>query len=90
MFTSYPYLTKRWVRYFPRVDVEEERAEVERVAVSWQDVSEAEQEAMLTKFGEMLEYLDTSDDAEYQLTLDIKRLMRQIEAGLGRHTGAAN
>ena len=45
---------------------------------------------MLTKFGEMLQYLDTSDDAEYQLTLDIKRLMRQIEAGSGRHTGAAN
>ena len=53
------------------MDIEQERAEVERVAVSWQDVSQAEQESMLAKFGRMLEYLDTGDDAEYQISLDI-------------------
>ncbi len=76
-------------RYFPCVDLEQERAEVERVAVSWQDVPEAEQEAMLAGFGKMLEYLDTSDDGEYQLSLDVKRLMQQIEAGLGRTAAPA-
>jgi hypothetical protein len=71
------------------VDLEQERAEVERVAVSWQDVPEAEQEAMLAKFGKMLEYLDTSDEAEYELSLDVKRLMHKIEAGLGRTTASS-
>jgi hypothetical protein len=72
------------------VDIEEERAEVERVAVSWQDVSEAEQEAMLARFGQMLGYLDTGDDAEYQLMLDIKRLMRAIEDSLrGAKSGSS-
>ena len=62
---------------------EDDRAEVERVAVGWQDVSEAEQETMLTTLGKMLEYLDSNEDTEYQLRLDIERLMKQIEAGLG-------
>ena len=70
------------------MDIEEERAEVERVAVSWQDVSQAEQEAMLAKFGRMLEYLDTGHDAEYQLSLDIKRLMGKIEASLRTATAS--
>ena len=46
------------------------------------------QEAMLAKFGRMLEYLDTGDDAEYQLSLDIKRLMGKIEAGLRTATAS--
>jgi len=70
------------------VDIEQERAEVERVAVSWQDVSQAEQESMLAKFGRMLEYLDTGDDAEYQISLDIKRLMGKIEASLRTATAS--
>ena len=70
------------------MDVEEDRAEVERIAVSWRDVSEAEQEEMLARFGRMLEYLDTGDEAEYQLTLDIKRLMRLIEASLRAATAS--
>ena len=63
--------------------LKEDRAEVERVAVSWQNVPEAEHEAMMTKLGNMLEYLDSSEVAEYQLRLDIERLMEQIESGLG-------
>jgi hypothetical protein len=31
-----------------------------------------------------LEYLDPTEDAEYQLRRDAARLMRKIEAGLGR------
>ena len=64
--------------------IEEDRAEIERVAVSWQDVSPTEQEAMLARLGGMLEYLDSSEHAEYQLRLDAKRLMGKIEAGLGQ------
>ena len=64
--------------------LEEDRAEVERVAVSWQDVPESEQEAMLTRLGKMLEYLDPSEDAEYQLRLDAERLMQKIEAVMGQ------
>jgi hypothetical protein len=64
--------------------IEEDRAEVERIAVSWQDVPELEQEAMLTKLGTMLEYLDSNEDAEYQLRTDAARLIRTIEASLGR------
>ena len=64
--------------------IEEDRAEVERIAVSWQDVPELEQEAMLTKLGTMLEYLDPNEDAEYQLRTDAARLIRTIEASLGR------
>ncbi len=70
--------------YAPAMGLPENRAEIERVAVSWQDVSEAEQEAMLARLGKMLEYLDSSEDAEYQLRLDAERLMLEIEAGLGR------
>lgn len=63
---------------------EEDRAEVNRVAVSWQGVPEAAQESMLGRLGKMLEYLDLDDDAEYQLKRDAERLMKKIEAGLGR------
>jgi hypothetical protein len=66
------------------VTLEQDRAEIERVAVSWQDVPEPEQEAMLASLGKMLEYLDPSEDAEYQLRLDAERLIVKIEAGLGR------
>lgn len=65
--------------------LEDDRAEIERVAVSWQEVSEAEQEDMLTSLGKMLDYLGF-DDAEYELRLDAKRLMEKIEAGMGRAT----
>ena len=64
--------------------IEEDRAEVERIAVSWQGVPELEQEAMLTKLGTMLEYLDPNEDAEYLLRTDAARLIRTIEASLGR------
>ena len=64
--------------------IEEDRAEVERIAVSWQVVPELEQEAMLTKLGIMLEYLDPNEEAEYQLRRDAARMMRTIEASLGR------
>ena len=36
--------------------LEEDRADIERVAVSWQDVPEIEQEAMVAKLGTMLKY----------------------------------
>ena len=64
--------------------LDEDRAEVERVAVSWQDVSEIEQEAMLARLGKMLEYLDSTEDAEYQLKREAERLITKIEAGPGR------
>jgi len=64
--------------------LDEDRAEVERIAVSWQDVPEMEQEAMLGRLGKMLEYLDSNEDAEYQLKQDAERLITKIEAGLGR------
>ena len=64
--------------------LKEDRAEVERIAVSWQDVPALEQEAMLTRLGGMLEYLDPTEDVEYQLRRDAARLMRRIEASLGR------
>ena len=63
--------------------LEDDRAEIERVAVSWQDVSEPEQEEMLARLGRMLDYLGF-DDAEYQLRLDAKRLMEKIQSGLTR------
>jgi hypothetical protein len=72
----------RWCHAL-EVTIEEDRAEVERIAVSWQDVADLEQEAMLTRLGGMLEYLDPTKDAEYQLRRDAARLMRKIEASLG-------
>jgi hypothetical protein len=39
---------------------------------------------MLTRLGKMLEYLDSTEEAEYQLKRDAERLMKNIEAGLGR------
>ncbi len=39
---------------------------------------------MLTTLGKMLEYLDSTEDGEYQLKWDAERLMRNIEAGPGR------
>ena len=67
-----------------RLTLEQDRAEIERVAVSWQDVPEPEQEAMFAGLGKMLDYLDSSENAEYQLRLDAERLIVKIEAGLGR------
>ena len=64
--------------------LEEDRADIERVAVSWQDVPDSEKEAMAAKLGAMLEYLDPSGDAERQLRHDASRLLRMIEASLGR------
>jgi hypothetical protein len=64
--------------------IEEDRADIERVAVSWQDLPELEQEAMVAKLSTMLDYLDPSDDAERQLRHDASRLLRTIEASLGR------
>jgi len=64
--------------------IEEDRSEVERIAVSWQDVPGLEQEAMLARLGAMLGYLDPTEDAEYQLRRDAARLMRKIESSLGR------
>jgi len=64
--------------------IEEDRSEVERIAVSWQDVPVLEQEAMLARLGAMLEYLDPTEDAEDQLRRDAARLIRKIESSLGR------
>ena len=64
--------------------LEQDRADIERVAVSWQDVPEHEQEAMAAKLSTMLEYLDPGEDAERQLRHDASRLLRTIEASLGR------
>ena len=63
--------------------LEDDRAEIERVAASWQDVSAPEQEEMLASLGRMLDHLGF-DDAEYQLRLDAKRLMEKIQSGLTR------
>jgi hypothetical protein len=63
--------------------LEEDRAEIERVAVSWQDVSAPEQEEMLARLGRMLDYLGF-DDAEYELRLDARRLMDKIQSALSR------
>jgi hypothetical protein len=65
--------------------LEEDRAEIERVAVSWQDVSAPEQEEMLARLGRMLDYLGF-DDAEYELRLDARRLMDKIQSALSRPT----
>lgn len=64
--------------------IEDDRSEVERIVVSWQDVPGLDQEAMLARLGAMLEYLDPTEDAEYQLRRDATLLMRKIEASLGR------
>jgi hypothetical protein len=42
-------------------------AGIERVAVSWQDVPDMEQEAIAAKLGTVLEYCHPSEDAERQL-----------------------
>lgn len=63
--------------------LEDDRAEMERMSGGWREASAADQEAMLARLGGMLDYLGF-DAAEYQLRLDVKRLMDQIEAGLGR------
>jgi len=62
---------------------DEERDEVERVAANWRDVPEPEQQVMLARLGRMLDYLGF-EDIEYQLRLDIERLIAKIEAGLGQ------
>jgi len=66
-----------------KMTLEDDRAEIDRVAVSWQDVSAPEQEEMLAGLGRMLDYLGF-DDAEYQLRLDAKRLMEEIQFGRSR------
>jgi len=63
--------------------LEEDRAEVERVILRWQGVSESEQQAMLAKLGKMLDYLGF-EDVEFMLRLDIERLIMEIEARLGQ------
>lgn len=60
--------------------LEEDRADIQRVAVSWQDAPELQQEAMAAK----LVYLDPSENAERQLRHDASRLLKTIEASLGR------
>ena len=60
--------------------LEEDKADIERVAVSWRDVPDGEKEAMAA----MLEYLDPSEEAERQLRHDASRLLKAIEASLGR------
>ena len=62
--------------------LEEDRAEIERVTASWQDVPPVEQEDMLTTLGKMLDYLDPTENAEYQLRLDAERLRKTIEAAI--------
>ena len=64
--------------------LEQDKADIEPVAVSWQDVSDLEQEAMAATLGTMQEYLDPSEDAERQLRHDAGRLLKSIEASLGR------
>jgi hypothetical protein len=64
--------------------LEEDRAGIERIAVSRRDVPEQEPEAMLAKLGTMPEYLDPSEDAPRQLRQDASRLLRTIEQNLGR------
>ena len=39
---------------------------------------------MLARLGAMLEYLDPTEDVEYQPGRDAARLMRKIESSLGR------
>ena len=55
--------------------IEDDRSEVERIVVSWQDVPGLDQEAMLARLGAMLEYFDPTEDAEYQLRRDATILM---------------
>jgi len=64
--------------------IEDDRAEVERIAASWQDVPWLEQDAMLARLGAMLEYVDPAEHAGYQLRRDVTRLMRKIASSLGR------
>jgi len=64
--------------------LEEDRAEIVRIAANWRDVSPVEQEDMLTTLGKMLDYLDPTDNAEYQLSLDTERLHKSIETAI-RH-----
>ena len=63
--------------------LDEDRAEVERVAASWSDASEPEQQMMLAKLGRMLDYLGF-EDLEYELRLNVDRLMTLIETSLGQ------
>ena len=63
--------------------LEEAGAGIERVAVSWQDVPDMEQEAIAAKLGTVLEYCHPSEDAERQLRQDAGRLLKAIEARLG-------
>jgi len=64
--------------------LEEDKADIERVAVSWQDVLDLEQEAMAATLGTMQEYLDPSEDAEWQLRQNAGRLRKATGTSLGR------
>ena len=63
--------------------IEEDRADVERIAVSWQDVNEVEQQGMIAGLSDMLDRLDADNDAERQLRLDAGRMIGKIESSLG-------
>lgn len=67
--------------------VDDDRAALERIAATWQAQPVAEQEAMLAQLGRMLGYLDPTDDAEYELVVNARRLMATIKAGFGRNMG---
>ena len=63
--------------------LEEDKADIERVAVSWQDVPDIEREAMAATM-ETMQYLDPSEDAEWQLRQNAGRLRKATGASLGR------
>ena len=62
--------------------LEEDRAEIEHVTASWRTAPAVEQENMLTALGKMLDYLDPTEDAEFQLRNDAESLHRTIEAAI--------
>ena len=64
--------------------LEEDRADIERIAVGRQDAPKQEPEAMVAKLDTMLEYLDPSEDAQRQLRQDASRLLRTTEQSPGR------
>ena len=64
--------------------LEEDKADTEPVAVSWQDVSGLEQEAIAATLGTMLKYLDPSEDADRELRQNAGRLLKATGESLGR------
>ena len=65
--------------------LEEDRADIERIALSRQDVPEQEPEAMVAKLGTMLEYLDPSEDAERQHRQDAEPVAQDDRTEPGSH-----